>query len=147
MFNASSLLRFFKSGCSTGSCDTAQSNVQELLSHQKVGILSASCCDATTQAKDEQLASNLSAAMEKAGVERQVVFSTITATRQQLRDLGAQVDDDVKTFKENLAGLFQGQGLSAFPILMVDGKIAFYGGVPSVDMIAQKLQAPPPGTT
>lgn len=145
MFNASSLLRFFKPSCSAGSCETDSGSVQELLSKEKIGILSASCCDASTQSKDEQLASNLSAAMERAGIERQVVFSTITATRQQLRDLGTQVGDDVKTFKENLAGLFQGQGLAAFPMLLLNGKIAFYGGVPSVDMIAQKLQAPPPG--
>lgn len=147
MFNASSLLSFFKPRWSAGSCETGSGSVQELLSKEKIGILSASCCDSSTQARDEQLASNLSAAMEKAGVERQVVFSTITATRQQLRDLGAQVGDDVKTFKENLAGLFQSHGLAAFPMLIVNGKIAFYGGVPSIDMLAQNLRTTPPGNT
>ena len=145
MFNTRSLLSFFRPRSSADSCEVGAGSVQDLLSKEKIGILSASCCDATTQAKDEQLAANLSSAMEKAGVEHQVVLSTITSTRQQLRDLGAEVGDDVKIFKENLAGLFQGQGLAAFPILLVNGKIAFYGGVPSVEMIVQKLQSPPPG--
>lgn len=144
MFNANSLLRFFKPSCANGRCDTAKAGtVQELLSKENIGILSASCCDSSTQGKDELLASHLAQAMESAGLERQVIFSTITATRQELRDLGANVDGDIKVFRENLVGLFQGQGLSAFPMLVIGGKIAFYGGVPAIDQIQQKLQTPP----
>jgi hypothetical protein len=144
MFNASSLLRFFKPSCSTGACDTATAGtVQELLIKENIGILSASCCDSSTQGRDELLASNLAQAMERAGLERQIIFSTVTATRQQLRDLGAHVDGDIQVFKENLVGLFQGQGLAAFPILVIGGKIAFYGGVPTIDQIQQKLQTSP----
>ena len=63
MFKVNSLLRFFKPSCSNGSCDTAKAGtVQELLSKEKIGILSASCCDSSTQGKDELLASNLAQA-------------------------------------------------------------------------------------
>ena len=69
MFNASSLLRFFKPSCSTSACHTATADtVQELLNKEKIGILSASCCDSSTQGKDELLASNLAQAMEHAGL-------------------------------------------------------------------------------
>jgi hypothetical protein len=124
--------------------ETGPANVDDLLallSKDNIGILSAVCCDAKTGAKDEELHANLVQAMEKAGVSRPVVASTITATRQNLRELGAQANDDQKQFKDNLAMLFQSNGLAAFPMLIINGRIAFYGGVPSADMIQQKLQS------
>ncbi len=139
MFKKNSLFRFLKSSSSTGPFQADSASVQELVNKEKIAILSASCCDASMQAVDEQLLANLSIAMNQIGVERQVVFSTITSTRQQLRDIGTQGSDDIKQFKENLTSIFQGQGLAAFPILMLGGKIVFYGGVPSVELITQKL--------
>ncbi|MBI5257762.1 MAG: hypothetical protein HY855_14760 [Burkholderiales bacterium] len=113
--------------------------LQALLRTGQVGIISAACCDAMSSPKDEQLINNLSQAMASTGGEGEVIVSTITATRQQLRAIGPQADAQVETFKDELSALFQTHGLGVFPLLVVDGRIAFYGGVPSPEAIAQRL--------
>ncbi len=142
MFNASSFFRFLLAIFPKESqkIDYGSGNVQDLINKEKIGILTASCCDHTMQAKDQELLFNLSTAMKNASIERQIVCATITSARQQFQDLGSQVGDDMNSFKESLNGLFQGQGLAAFPMLLIEGKIAFYGGVPSVELISDKLK-------
>jgi hypothetical protein len=63
--------------------------------------------------------------------------------RHQLRELGTQIEGPAAAFRDDLATLFQTQGLAAFPLLIVDGRIAFYGGVPSTETIELKLLSQP----
>jgi hypothetical protein len=117
--------------------------IHELLGRGRVGVLSAACCDASSAARDEQLQANLASALQKTGSRQRPVHSTLTVARHQLRELGTQVDGPVAAFRDDLATLFQTRGLAAFPLLIVDGRIAFYGGVPSTEIIELKLLSQP----
>lgn len=141
MFNAQSLLSRLMPCCATGSTDAG--TIKALLDKDSIGILSAACCDATAAPKDENLRSNLLEAMENVRETRPVVIATITSAQRHMREVEGQADAAQKRLIGSVTSLFQANGLSIFPLLIVNGRIAYYGGVPSVEMIQQTLQKRP----
>lgn len=141
MFKPSALLSWLMPCCATGSSDPGA--MKALLDKNNVGILSAACCDSTAGPKDEGLKQNLLKAMEQADDQRAVIVETITSAQQHMRTLESQADADQKQLIQNVVALFQANGLSIFPLLIVNGRVAYYGGVPSVEMIQEKLQKQP----
>jgi hypothetical protein len=137
MFGLQALRKLFNPSSAPTTADT--STLDDMIGRGSVAVISAACCDAMSTPKDEELAANLVAALDKASLQRPVAFGTLTGTRQQLRDAGSTLEGVALEFRNQLGALFQAEGLAAFPLLLVDGRIAFYGGVPSVDAIAQKL--------
>ena len=137
MFGLQALRQLFNPTSASPSGNAAR--LEELLRSGSVAVISAACCDAMSTPKDEELAANLTAALESTNLKRPVAFGTLTETRQQLRDVGSALDSVAVEFRNQLGALFQTQGLAAFPLLLVDGRVAFYGGVPSIGAIAEKL--------
>jgi len=137
----SALLSWLIPCCATGSSDP--STMMALLDKNNIGILSAACCDSTAGAKDEALQESLREAMARTGDRRAVVVETITAAQQHMRALQAQADLGQKLLIQNVVTLFQANGLSIFPLLIINGRIAFYGGVPTIAHIEQRLQRQP----
>lgn len=137
MFGLQALRQLFNptSAATTG----ATAHLADLLGRGSVAVVSAACCDATCTPKDEELAAHLGSALERTHLQRPVAFGTLTGTQKQLREAGSALDGIALDFRHQLGALFQSQGLAAFPLLLVDGRIAFYGGVPSIDAIAEKL--------
>lgn len=141
MIKPAALLNWLMPCCASGSSDAAATRA--LLDESNVGILSAACCDATAAPKDEALKRNLLEAMEQAGDRRAVIVETITSAQRHMRTIQAQADDGQKQLVQSVVALFQANGLSIFPLLIVDGRVAFYGGVPSVEMIRERLRERP----
>lgn len=127
-------------GCSTPAGGNADS-LRAALSKDNIGIISASCCDASAPAKDEALKANVSAAMKATGDKRAVAVETITTAQKYLRGTDFHVGAGEKQLVESVMSLFQSSGMAIFPLLIVDGKLASYGGVPSVEQIKGKLLA------
>jgi hypothetical protein len=144
MFGLHALRQMFNSTQTSIAGETA--TLEDMLSNGTVAVVSAACCDAMSTPRDEELAANLAAALNTTGLTRPVALGTLTSTRQQLRDQASTLKGCAVEFRDHLGSLFQTEGLAAFPVLLVDGKIAFYGGVPSVTAIAEKLALPMPGT-
>jgi hypothetical protein len=141
VFKPSSLISWLIPCCATGSSDPG--TIKALLDKNNVGILSAACCDSTAGQKDEGLKQNLLKAMELTGDTRPVIVETITSAQQHMRTLESQADADQKKLIQSVVALFQANGLSIFPLLIVNGRVAYYGGVPSVEMIQEQLQKQP----
>jgi hypothetical protein len=139
MFGLQALKQMFNPHSSSTTIEAA--SLAEMLDSGSVALISAACCDAMSTPRDEELAANLAAAMKQAGLARPVAFGTLTGTRQQLRDRASTLEGPALAFRDQLGALFQTEGLAAFPLLLVGGRIAFYGGVPSVEAIADKLVA------
>jgi hypothetical protein len=116
--------------------------IDQLFGKGTVGILSASCCDPTSAPKDETLKANLSEAMDSLGDKRSVVFETITAAQWRLRTAKKYDDAEHQALAQNIMSLFHANGLSVFPMLIVDRQIVFYGGVPQASMIRERLRLP-----
>ncbi|MGY4828574.1 hypothetical protein ACVNIS_08360 [Sphaerotilaceae bacterium SBD11-9] len=134
-----SLRRLF--GGSADEAPTASKDIVKLLGPGHVVVLSAACCDAMSSPKDDEMAANLAQAMELAGGNYTIALATLTDTQKQLRAHGTALEGIASTFRDQLSTLFQTQGLAAFPLLLVEGQLAFYGGVPSPKAIAQRLTA------
>lgn len=141
MFNPSALLSMLLPCCATSSSDP--SSIKALLDKNNIGVLSAACCDSTAGPKDEGLKKNLWDAMEKSGDKRAVIVETITSAQKHLRALESQADAGQKQLIQSVIALFQANGLSIFPLLIINGRVAYYGGVPSADMIQERLQKQP----
>lgn len=139
MLGLQSLRKLFHPASASTPGDTAP--LSALLGPGSVAVISAACCDAMSLPKDEELATQLAAALESTGLQRPVAFGTLTGTREQLREAGSSLQGAALDFRNQLGALFQTEGLAAFPLLLVDGRIAFYGGVPSHDALAEKLRS------
>ena len=141
MLKPSALLSRLIPCCATASSDPG--TLKALLDKNNIGILSAACCDSTAGPKDEALKASVRQAMENTGDRRAVVVETITSAQQHMRSLEAQADLGQKLLIQNVVTLFQANGLSIFPLLIINGRVAFYGGVPTIALIEQRLQRQP----
>ena len=104
-----------------------------------IGVLSASCCNATSATLDTQVMTNLQAAMALACDHRLVIVENVTSLRKNMKQLRANADSGRRALLESIQALFQDNGLSVFPMLIINGRVAFYGGVPEVDRILEVL--------
>lgn len=113
--------------------------LEELLSREEgkpsIVILSASCCNPLAIPGDNKLKKNVTGALTNLGIDLEVHLVTITSAQSHMNSLPAQH----KELGNKLMGLFQSKGIGAFPALIINGKIAFYGGVPQVEQIQEKL--------
>lgn len=125
--------------CAAGASDPA--TFQALLDPKNIGVLSAACCDSTAAAKDEALMTNLRQALQAEGDQRAVIQETITAAQKHIRTLQADAGVDQHKLVGSVVALFQANGLSIFPMLIVDGRVAYYGGAPTVEAIRERLQS------
>lgn len=137
MLGLPSLRKLFNPVTTSTTSHTA--TLDELLGRGAVAVISAACCDAMSTPRDEALAANLVAALANANLQRPIAFGTLTGTRAQLRDAGSALEGTMLDFRNQLGALFQTEGLAAFPLVLIDGRIAFYGGVPTVGALAERL--------
>ena len=113
--------------------------LDELLSGKEgkpaIVILSASCCNPLAIPGDKKIKNNIAGALANLGIETEVHLFTITSAQSSLNSLPAQH----KELGNKVMGLFQSKGLGAFPALIINGDLVFYGGIPEVEQIQNKL--------
>lgn len=124
--------------CGIRSADEVPEKLLRALSPGEVALISASCCVSNATALDQALKENLRAASGNTD-SRQPIEVTITEARRALPHLQRHLDPQQEAVVEKIQALVTNHGVGIFPLLLVGGQIAFYGGVPSVDMIAAKL--------
>ena len=119
------------------------SKAEELLDPSGIGVLSASCCSAGAFTLDEALIKNVKQALADEGISRPIHFETVTHAQAALPSLMGKLDEAKMATVHQLMGVFATKGLAGFPVLLVGGKLAFSGVVPSVDDIRAKLRQQP----
>jgi hypothetical protein len=108
----------------------------EVLQPGGIGVLSAACCYAGAKALDDTLVADLKAAGVSAD---EIKMENITTAQQALPLMMVKLNASQRTLVQTITGLFMRNGLSVFPMLIVNGEIAFYGGSPGKEALAQKL--------
>ncbi len=98
-------------------------------------ILSSSCCNPLAIPGDEKLKKNVTEALTNSGIDTEIHLLTITSAQAHMGSL----PDQHKDIGVKLMGLFQTKGIGAFPALLINGELVFYGGVPEVEQIQEKL--------
>jgi hypothetical protein len=126
--------------CGSGQSDDSAERLRELLREDGVGILSAACCAPTAAEHDAALGRNLAEALRGCGREESVPVLSITDAQRALPKVGEQLAPAEARLVQQIQGLVSSQGFSVFPMLVINRRIAFYGGLPSTEMIAAKLE-------
>lgn len=106
-----------------------ESNIMEILN---VVILSGSCCNPLVAITDKKVEKRVREIANEAGIE--VQFSTIKISDIAFTGLGMGKENS-----DAVRSLISSKGMSVLPIVFFNNKIAFYGGVPSVNVICEKM--------
>ncbi len=103
---------------------------------QSIVILSGFCCNPLSVGTDEKLKSAVLQALTSMHKSAEIHIVSITDAQQNLNSLS----DKHEPLAEDIKSIFQTHGLKAFPALIINGKLAFYGGVPDIEMLTEKLK-------
>ena len=135
MFDA--LCRVF---CGSQNSNDALVKLRATMGADSVGIISASCCAPLAAKQDDTLRANVEIALQETGTTLPVTLISITEAQKALAKVkNGELEPAEHRLVEQIQSLVATQGLSIFPILIVDRKLAFYGGVPEPDKIVSKL--------
>jgi len=96
----------------------------------KITILSLACCNPALAVYDQQYISRIKEALSKIDVEAQV--EVIAATDAFF---GLKVG-----YIRKLWPLFNKYGTAVAPALFINGELALYGGVPSVEKLVEVIE-------
>ncbi len=117
-----------------------EKKLEEMLQGEKgkpsVVILSGVCCNPFSYSTEEQLQKNIRSALKTLNIESGIHIITITEAQHSLQTL----PKEYLSLVDNIVAIFQSMGLKAFPAIIINGKLAFYGGIPSIEMIQDKLR-------
>lgn len=114
--------------------------MRQLLGAQGRGVLSASCCAPMAAKDDDTLVENLRTALATVGEADDVPVINITEAQKVVRQIRNDLSPDQQRVIQQIEGMVASQGFSVFPVLLIEGKVAFYGGVPTPEMIIEKLK-------
>jgi hypothetical protein len=115
------------------------SRIPTILARGNVGYLSASCCNPAAVPDDERLVANVKAAMQDLSLDLEIHKETLTHAQAGMRSAKARLSPEQMAVVNKVTSLFATRGLDAFPMLFVDGDLAFYGGLPSAAEIAEHM--------
>lgn len=118
----------------------SESKIPVILSPGNIGYLSASCCNPAAVPDDEELASNVKRAQERLGLSLELFKETLTHAQASLPSTVGSLDEQQKGVINKVMTLFSTRGLEAFPMLFIDGDLAFYGGTPTVEQITERMR-------
>lgn len=135
------LCKFFCS--SSGTSDNFQFTLREVLKEGGIGVVSASCCAPMAAEKDDELTKNVKIALNESGhTTTDLKVISITDAQKALPRINSQLVAAEQRLVSQIQNLVSTNGFSIFPILIIDRKIAFYGGIPTPEMIKEKLDKP-----
>lgn len=132
-----SIRHFFGLGVQASS----EGGLARLLEVDSIAMLSAVCCNPRAAHMDQELRRNLEHALAELRLDVPIYVETITAAQAQLRSVTPCLEPEQQRLIASVLTLFQSHGLGVFPILIVNRKVAFYGGVPTPDMLLRRLPA------
>lgn len=118
----------------------SESKIPVILSPGNIGYLSASCCNPAAVPDDEELTRNVEQAQERLGLSLELFKETLTHAQASLPSTAGSLDEQQKGVVGKVMTLFSTRGLEAFPMLFIDGDLAFYGGTPTVDQITERMR-------
>lgn len=114
--------------------------LRSLLRAGSVGVVSARCCAPMSADADEKMLAAANAALRQQGRQGDCLLISITDAQRALPGISAGLAPGEQRLVTQIQSLVASQGFSVFPLLVIDQKIAFYGGLPTADMVLDKLR-------
>lgn len=126
--------------CGPAGTDNTEAHLRDTLKPGGVGVISASCCAPGSAESDKRMLTAANAALKEHGREPACLLVSITEAQRALPKVAPQLSTAEQRLVAQIQALVATQGFSVFPVLVVDQKIAFYGGVPTAQMVSDKLR-------
>ncbi len=120
---------------------SSESKSPDILEPGNVGYLSASCCDPSAITADEQLVKNVKEAMRELGLDLELHKETLTSAQALIGSVGSVLDAKQTGVINKVMTLFATEGLKGFPMLFINGELAFNGKIPSPADIAEFMRS------
>ena len=121
--------------------NSSSSDLSSVIEPGAISVVSASCCSSTSAVNDDAMLNTVRDYIDREGLNKNINFITITDAQKALPELSKSLNAQQTQLVGQIQTLFTTQGLNVFPLLIVDQNIAFYGGIPTVDMLSEKLSS------
>ncbi len=126
--------------CGNSNSGDALIHLRSVMYEGGIGIVSAKCCSPLASQSDEKLKNNVDIALKNSGSNISVMTISITDARKALSKIkSGDLEPSEHRLVEQIQSLVSTQGFNIFPILIINRKIAFYGGIPEPEKIEKKL--------
>lgn len=99
-------------------------------------ILSSTCCNPMAIPGEKKLFANVNSALSKMQLQIEPQKLSILKAQSSMKS----IETTHKDLVNKIMGIFQSKGIQGFPAVIINGKIAFYGGVPGEDEILAKIK-------
>jgi len=94
-------------------------------------ILSGACCNPKLTDLDNKIRERITEIAKNKNLQPSIKVLAATSSMGGL-GLGKEIDDAV-------LGLIKSRGMNVLPVVIINGKIAFYGGLASASLIEDKI--------
>jgi hypothetical protein len=96
-----------------------------------ITLISMSCCNPALRPQDQQYKKRVEEALATAKVTGQIELASATDMMHSMSDVQAK----------KIMPLFKKHGAAVAPIMLIDGDIVFYGGVPTLEKLVETISA------
>jgi len=128
--------------CSSSDSSQVRDDLIAVANGQNPGLLSAACCVPGASSNDEALLQNFQNVLKETGQDNESIrIISITDARKVLPTMQNDLTPSGRRLVAQIQQLVAQNGFGIFPILILNGRIAYFGGVPSTEMIREKLQS------
>lgn len=114
--------------------------VEQALAPHAVAVVSIVCCGTGSKDEDAKALRAVNEALQLAQAHTDALLVSAMDAQRYASNLPASADPAVKRLVQQIAALYAQHGLAAFPITLIDRKVAFYGGVPTVEQFADRYR-------
>jgi hypothetical protein len=80
----------------------------------------------------------VSEGLQLAQAETKPLLVSALDAQRYAGSLSASAEPEVKRLVQYIVALYTQHGLGAFPIILIDRRVAFYGGVPTAEQFAER---------
>jgi hypothetical protein len=110
-----------------------------------VAVVSIACCGMGSPDADAQALRAVNDGMQLAGIgaganRGEAVLVSAMDAQRYAGNMPASADPAVRRLVQQITALYTQHGFAAFPIVLADRRVAFYGGVPSPEQFADRYR-------
>lgn len=114
--------------------------LRQVLSPKTAAVISARCCAPAAAAQDDQLLATVQTALQATALDWPTVTIAITQAQAAMGRISSTLTAAESALAQDIQGLFMNNGLTVFPVLILDQTVYSYGGVPTLEQLTAHLQ-------
>lgn len=110
------------------------------LQPRSVAVVSIACCGMGRAEDDAVALRAVNDGLQLAQADGNAVLVSAMDAQRYAGSVPASAEPPVKRLVQQIVALYTQHGFAAFPIVLIDRRVAFYGGVPSAEQFAERYR-------